>query len=58
MKEKVLALNRFKPIYRSKEKYLFRQREDKFYIVTSRGKEYLIRNEEAIKTLEEEFKEE
>ena len=58
MKEKVIALNRFKHIYRSKEKYLFRQKEDKFYIVTSRGKEYLIRNEEAIKTLEEEFKEE
>ena len=57
-KEKVLALNRFKPIYRSKEKYLFRQKEDNFYIVTSRGKEYLIQNEEAIKILEEEFKEE
>ena len=56
--EKILPLNRFKPIYTSKEKYLFRQKDDKFYIVTSRQKEYLIQNEEAIKILEEEFKEE
>ncbi len=35
--------------------YLFRKKEDKFYIVTN-GKEHLIIDEEAIDILEKEFK--
>ena len=56
--EKIIPLNKFKPIYTSKENYLFRKKDDNFYIVTSRQKEYLIQNEEAIKILEKEFEEE
>ena len=36
--------------------YLFRKKEDKFYIVTNR-KEHLVRDEKANEILEKEFKE-
>ena len=36
--------------------YLFRKKEDKFYIVTN-GKEHFVRDEKAIDILEKEFEE-
>ena len=36
--------------------YLFRKKDDKFYVVTN-GKEHLVRDEKAIEILEKDFKE-
>ena len=56
MKEKVLNLSIFTG--KKERDYLFRERNGFYFIVTITGREYLIQNEEAIKILEEEFKEE